>query len=163
MEMADMLDWMDWKILMALEADGRMSFGALGDQVGLSKTPCWTRVQRLEREGFIAGYHAAIDRKAVGIALTSFCEVTVEFAHHASFEAAIIDHPAVLECYTVAGQGDYLLIIAARGVEHLDQILRAEISGIAGVVRSSTTIGLKAIKQSVGVTKFASQARDLNG
>lgn len=146
------MDRLDWKILAALESDGRMSFGALGEHVGLSKTPCWTRVQRLETEGVITGYHATISRRAIGLSLTAFCEVTVEFARHRAFEEAVIAHPFVLECYTTAGRADYLLKIAARDVDHLDLILRNQISGLPGVVRSSSTIGLKAIKDGAALT-----------
>ncbi|MET1755712.1 Lrp/AsnC family transcriptional regulator [Novosphingobium sp. RD2P27] len=153
------MDRIDWAVLAALEADGRLGYAALGEIVGLSKTPCWTRVQRLEERGVITGYRADIDRSAVGLPLTAFCEVTVDFAHHHDFEAAIKSHPAVLECYTTAGQGDYLLKIVCGDVEHLDTILREQISGIPGVVRSSSTIALKSIKQANGIMPFASQSR----
>lgn len=154
------MDRSDWAILAALEANGRISYGALGEAVGLSKTPCWTRVQRLEEQGIITGYRASIDRQTIGLSLVAFCEVTVDFAHHRDFEAAVLDHPAILECYSTAGRGDYLLKVVCRDVDQLDAILRMEISSISGVVRSSTTIGLKAIKQETRIVGFAMQSHE---
>lgn len=149
------LDRFDLAILAELEADGRIGYNALSERIGLSKTPSWERVQRLEERGVISGYHAAIDPAAVGLDLVAFCDVTVDFLHHRDFEQAVLDHPAILECYSTAGRGDYVLKVICRDVAHLDTILREQISGLPGVVRSSTTIGLKAIKQKRGLMDFA--------
>lgn len=153
------MDRLDWAILAALEGDGRISYGALGETVGLSKTPCWTRVQRLEEQGVITGYRATIDRQKIGLTLVAFCEVAVDFIHHRDFETAVLEHPAILECYSTAGKGDYLLKILCRDVDHLDAILRLELSSVAGLVRSSTTIALKAIKQEARMVALAIKSR----
>lgn len=147
-----MIDRTDLAILAALETDGRQSYAAVAEQVGLSKTPCWTRVQNLEKAGFIRGYRADVDPGKLGLKLIAFCEVRVDFDAHARFEAAVIAHPSIIDCYTTAGQGDYLLHIVSGDVESLDALLRWEISRLPGVKRSATTICLKRIKEAGRIT-----------
>jgi Lrp/AsnC family leucine-responsive transcriptional regulator len=149
------VDKIDWAILECLEANGRESFGAIAERVSLSKTPCWSRVQTLEREGAIKGYRAVIDPYAVGLKLTAFVEVTIEFGSRVAFERAVGRHPSIIECYTTAGEADYLLQIMTSGVERLDSLLREEVCRLPGVQRSATTICLKRIKDNGPITRAA--------
>ena len=149
------MDKTDRMILEALEDDGRQTFAAIAAGVSLSKTPCWARVQTLERSGAIKGYRAVIDPYAVGLKLTAFVEVTIEFGMRAAFERAVGKHPAIIECYTTAGEADYLLQIMTSDVERLDRLLREELCRLPGVQRSSTTICLKRIKDNGLVTQAA--------
>lgn len=149
------MDHYDLSILAALEADARQPFAALAERVALSKTPCWNRVRALERQQVIRGYHAAIDPGALGLDLTSFVQVRVEFGRHAEFERAVRDHPAIIECFTTAGDEDYLLKVVSADVEHLDSLLREELCRLPGVARFSTTICLKRIKQAGPLTRAA--------
>lgn len=140
------MDQIDRKIVDLLERDGRISFADLAEQVGLSKTPCWNRVQRLREAGVIAGFAAQLDPAALGLGVQSYISVTIGFDAHEHFEAAVCEHPAITECHTTAGSSDYLLRVYAASVEHLDDLLRHEISKLPGVQSSSTTICLKTIK-----------------
>lgn len=142
-----LLSRIDLSILRILEADARISFAALAERVGLSKSPCWTRVQALEKQGVITGYRARIDAKAVGKGLTVFALATVDFAQAEAFEAAVLRHPAVTDCHSTAGAGDYLLRIVAADVADLDHLLRKELSQLPGVQRYTTTVCMKAIKE----------------
>lgn len=153
------MDRFDRAILVELEKDSRQSFGAVADKVGLSKTPCWNRVQSLERQGVIAGYPAAIDPYAIGLRLSAFVDVSVEFAQHPAFEEAVIEHPAILNCYTTAGDGDYLLHIITSDVEALDSLLRRELSRLPGVHRFATTICMKTIKRGAPLMAAARAAK----
>jgi Lrp/AsnC family leucine-responsive transcriptional regulator len=153
------MDRTDWQILAALEDDGRMSYAALAEQVGLSKTPCWTRVQALEQKGLIQGYRAIVDRRALGLTLTAFVEVRVEFGASERFEEAVRAHPAILECHTTTGQADYLIQIVTRDVESLDSLLREELSRLPGVQRFATTVCMKPIKSAGGITAAAGPVR----
>lgn len=141
------LSRVDLAILRILEADARISFAALAERVGLSKSPCWTRVQALEKQGVITGYRARIDAKAVGKGLTVYALATVDFARAEAFEAAVLRHPAIIECHSTAGAGDYLLRIVAADVADLDHLLRKELSLLPGVQRYTTTVCMKAIKE----------------
>src|SRR3546814_19974293 len=103
------MDKLDWKIVTELEGNGRQSFAELGETVGLSKSPCWSRVRALEQKGVISGYAARIDPLALGLEVQSFVEVQIRFDAHAEFEAAVLSHPAVVECHTTAVDSDYVL------------------------------------------------------
>ena len=141
-----MLDKTDRAILRALERDARLSYGELAEAVGLSKTPCWARVRELERTRVISAYRAEIDPARLGLELHAFVQVTVDSRRHAEFEAAVTRHRSILECYTTAGQGDYLLHALVGGIGALDELLRNDIARIPGVQRLTTTVGMKAIK-----------------
>lgn len=140
------MDQLDWKIVSLLERDGRISFAELAEQVGLSKSPCWNRVQRLRDSGVIRGFGAQLDPPALGLGVQCYISVTIGFDAHTAFEDAVCEHPAILECHTTAGASDYLLRLYAQSVEHLDDLLRHDISKLPGVQSSSTTICLKTIK-----------------
>ncbi|MEO9468479.1 Lrp/AsnC family transcriptional regulator [Parasphingorhabdus sp.] len=151
------MDRLDWKIASALEENGRMSFADLGEQVGLSKSPCWTRVRELERRNVLLGYGAHVNPGAIGLGVQCYIAIRIGFDTHAKFEAAVAEHPAIFECHTTAGDSDYMLRVYARSVEHLDDLLRHEISKLPGVQSSSSTICLKSIKQRASLARWGSQ------
>lgn len=140
------LDRIERALLEALEDDARLSYAELGERVGLSKSPCWSRVQDLQRRGVITGYRAQIDPAAVGLALHALVEVSIDSALHEQFEAAVNLNPAVIECYTTAGQADYVLHVLVPGISELDELLRARISRLPGVQRLESTVCMKIIK-----------------
>ncbi len=159
------MDKLDWKILAALEREGRQSYAELGEQVGLSKSPCWSRVKNLEEKGVIEGYSARLDPIALGLAVQSFVEVQIRFDAHTEFEAAVLAHPAVMECHTTAGDSDYLLKIYSRSADHLDELLRHGLSKLPGVQRLATLICLKTIKRYGNLSEWArtTEARGQTG
>lgn len=138
-------------LLRALENDARLSFAELGEKVGLSKTPCWSRVQELEKLGVIKGYRAEIDPAALGLQIHAFVQATIDSAKHLEFEAAINRHPSVVQCFATAGDGDYLLQVLVPGIADLDILLRTEISRLPGVQRISTTVCVKTIKHRTSI------------
>jgi Lrp/AsnC family leucine-responsive transcriptional regulator len=141
-----MLDRVDEAILRLLEKDGRLSFNSLGQEVGLSKTPSWSRVNALERDKVITAYRAEIDPTRLGLQLHAFVQVTINASKHAEFEGAVNRHGSILECYTTAGQADYLLHVLVPGIADLDELLRNEIPRMPGVQRGTTTVAMKTIK-----------------
>ena len=149
------MDNLDWKIVRELERDGRQSYAELGEHVGLSKSPCWSRVRNLEESGILQGYTVRLDPAALGLTVQSFVDVQISFDAHEQFEAAVLSHPAVIECYTTAGDSDYLLRVFARSVEHLDDLLRHDLSKLPGVHRLVTKVCLKAIKRQGPLTEWA--------
>ena len=149
------MDKLDWKIIAELERDGRQSYADLGEQIGLSKSPCWSRVKNLEESGVIEGYAARVDPIAIGLAVQSFVEVQIRFDAHIEFEAAVLAHPAVVECHTTAGESDYLLKIFARSADHLDELLRHNLSKLPGVQRLKTVVCLKTIKRHGHLAEWA--------
>jgi Lrp/AsnC family leucine-responsive transcriptional regulator len=140
------MDKIDARIVTLLEDDARQSFADLGQKVGLSKTPCWHRVRDLEHEGVIKGYRAELDSTQLGLNVHAFVHVTINSSKHAEFEAAVLRHPSILQCFTTAGQADYLMHVLVPGISQLDELLRMEISRIPGVQRIETTVCMKTIK-----------------
>lgn len=141
-----MRDRVDEAILRLLEKDGRLSFNSLGQEVGLSKTPSWARVNALERDKVITAYRAEIDPARLGLQLHAFVHVTINTAKYVEFETAVNRLGAVLECYTIAGEADYLLHVLVPGIAELDDLLKSEISRLPGLQRETTTVAMKTIK-----------------
>ena len=154
------MDRIDWKILQQLERQGRLSYADLAEAVGISKSPCWTRVRQQEADGVIQGYTVQLDPAALGLLVQSHVRVILRLGLHEEFEAAVIAHPAVIECHTTAGSSDYLLKIYARSVQHLDDLLRHELSKLPGVDRLDSTICLKTIKQHGPLAQWAAAHAD---
>jgi Lrp/AsnC family transcriptional regulator, leucine-responsive regulatory protein len=146
------MDKIDHRILTLLEEDARQSFAELGEQVALSKTPCWQRVRELERAGVIRGYRAEIDSRRLGLQVEAFVQVTLSSVQHVEFEAAVLQHPSILQCFTTAGQADYLIHVLVEGIAELDSLLRMEISQLPGVQKIETTVCMKTIKHRAPIT-----------
>jgi len=103
------LDRIDRKILDILQRQGRISMTELGEQIGLSTSPCAERVRRMERSGVITGYHAQVDPKSVGKTLLVFVEITLTTKSGDVFEQvrkALLHMPEVMACYLVSGNFD---------------------------------------------------------
>src|SRR5690242_3630156 len=106
------LDAIDRRIIAELQADARLSNVELADHVGLSASPCLRRVKRLEREGYIEAYRAALRRDRVGLGFSVFVGVKID--GHANeralkFEEAITALTEVIACHLVSGEADYFL------------------------------------------------------
>lgn len=143
----------DFDLLEALERNGRQSFATLAAETGLSKTPCWNRVQAMEEAGVIRGYRADIDPISLGLTVSAHVEVAIDAGMRDAFEAAVLDEPAILECHSIAGEADYLFRIVCSDVEALDDLLRERLTLLPGVTRTSTTISLKVIKPSAPLSR----------
>ncbi|QQN74937.1 Lrp/AsnC family transcriptional regulator [Croceicoccus sp. YJ47] len=115
------LDATDLRIMTVLETQGRITNSALAEAVGLSPSPCLTRVDRLEKAGIITGYAARIDKDAIGELVTVFVEVTLHDRRMGTvsrFEQKLKSMEEIAECAMVSGHCDYILKIVARSVTH---------------------------------------------
>jgi Lrp/AsnC family leucine-responsive transcriptional regulator len=142
----------DRRILGELERDGRISFTELSERVGLSKSPCWNRVQAHEAAGLITGYRATLDMAKLGLDTLAFVEATVAFDQHDRFELAVNDHSMIVACHATVGDADYLLQVVARSMIRLDDFLRAELWRLPGVQRFTTKIAMRTIKRDAQLT-----------
>lgn len=146
------LDRIDLKILAQLQRAGRITNVELADAVGLSPSPCLTRVKRLEKAGFITGYSAQINLDKLGEVLTVFTEVTLT-EHRAGdfsrFEAKIRKLDEIVECHLVSGGYDYLLKFVTRGVGHYQSIIEGMLEGDYGIEKYFSYVVIKSpfIKQ----------------
>lgn len=141
------MDKTDKNIIAQLEQDGRISFAVLGESVGLSKTPCWKRVNHLTDQQVIQGYSANIDPNKLGLTIRALVHVVVDFELYQQFEQAIIDHPAIRSCHAVTGEFDYVLEVLAKDISDFDTLLRVQLSRLPGVQRFNTAISTRMVKQ----------------
>jgi len=117
------LDRIDRRILFELMRDASLPVSQLAERVGLSQTPCWKRVQKLEAAGIITGRVAIVDPAAIGFGLTVFVEI--EAADHtpewrAAFARVVADYPEIQEVHRMAGEVDYLLKVVVSGMSAYD-------------------------------------------
>ena len=128
-----MLDRMDRKILDILQRDCTLPVAEIGKQVGLSTTPCWRRIQKLEEAGVIQRRVALLDPKKVNVGVTVFVSITT--SHHTQewlerFHGAVADLPEVVEFYRMSGQVDYLLRVVVTDIERYDNFYKKLIAKI---------------------------------
>lgn len=148
-----MLDRLDMQILDALQRDATLSMAQLGAQVGLSSTPCWKRVKRLEDEGYIERRVAVVNRHKVGLPVTVF--VSIRAGQHdekwlTRFAAVVSALPEVQEFHRMSGDVDYLLKVAASSIDGYDRFYKKLISlvDLAGV---SSAFSMEQIKSSTAL------------
>ncbi len=143
------LDRIDFAILGALSADGRLTITDLAKQVGLSKTPCQQRLRRLQDDGYITGFRAILDPIKLGQANVAFVEVKLRSTTQAAltaFNQAVKDVPEVEMCHMIAGAFDYLLKIRTNNMEDYRRVLGETISALPHVASTSTHVSMEAVK-----------------
>jgi Lrp/AsnC family leucine-responsive transcriptional regulator len=119
-----MIDDIDRRLLSALQDDARLSYAELGRRVGLSAPAVTERVHRLEANGVITGYHAAVDLKAAGLGIVAFVRLSAPAELIAQLERLAIETPEVLELHRVTGSEGHILKVGVESVEHLDRVVR---------------------------------------
>ena len=119
------MDAKDRKILALLEADGRMGFGDIGDQVGLAASSVHDRVRKLEKQGLIRGYRADIDLERAGFPITAIVSLALSPSSPTDIPAKIAELPLVQSCYSVAGDNSYALFVRAPSTTALEELLDA--------------------------------------
>lgn len=152
------LDRIDRRILEALVADGRLTNNELADRVGLSPSPCWQRVRRLERDGFIQGYTAVLDQTLLGASETVIIEVTLDRHDDEILEVfgqAMADMPEVLEVYLTTGEYDYFIKVAVNGTAGYEEFLRTKLYKIPGIRHSRSSFALRCLKRSHSIVPDA--------
>lgn len=144
------MDAIDRRILRALTDDARQSNAELAEKAGLSASPCWARVKRLEQSGVIQGYHALLDQAALGLPDTVFLEIQME-KHDDTilrrFEEAVAAMPEVLEAWLVTGEYDYVVKLAVGGTAGYERLLREKIYRLPGIRHTRTSFTLRLLKR----------------
>ena len=122
-----MLDTMDIKILTILQEDSTLPVAEIGKKVGLSTTPCWRRIQKLEQDGVIEKRVALLNPKSVGAGVTVFVAITTNQHNSAwleRFHGVVESFPEIVEAYRMSGQVDYLLRVAVPDIAQLRPLLQ---------------------------------------
>jgi Lrp/AsnC family transcriptional regulator of ectoine degradation len=143
------LDAIDLRILDAVQRDGRITKLALAEKVGLSPTPCWLRLRKLEKAGIIAGYHARIAVRKIAPVASVMMEVTLTNHRQADFdrfERAIATIPEIVACWSVGGGVDYIMKIMAPDIDAYQRLVDALLDRELGIERYFTYIVTKTVK-----------------
>ena len=148
------LDAGDIRILRALQADGRLTNQDLADRVGMSTSPAWRRVRRLEQEGVIRGYQAVLDRRTLGLGVLAFVRVRID-SHSESearrFEEEVLGLAEVIACHSIAGEADFLLQVVAANLDAYAEFSMNVIRRLTGIKEMHTMFALKEIKPPTGL------------
>ncbi|MDH7972333.1 Lrp/AsnC family transcriptional regulator [Sphingomonas sp. AR_OL41] len=143
------LDPYERKILRLLQANASLTTAQVAEQVGLSPSPCWRRIDRLEREGFIKHRAAIVDRRKVGLNAQIFAQVKLNAHGRANldeFSAAVREVPEVLDAYVLMGSTDFMLRIVAKDIEAYERLFFDRLSKLPGVQEINSTVALSEIK-----------------
>lgn len=143
------IDDVDRQILRLLQEDATLSASAIGEQIGLSQSPCWRRIQRMRDEGLIQGQEIRLDRKKLGFDIMVFAQVKLT-AHGRSkvpeFAKTIRNFPEVQECHLVLGNIDFLLRIVVRDIDEYEHFFFDKLSHLPEVQEVHSNIVLSEIK-----------------
>lgn len=144
-----MVDATDLKLLRVLQHEPTLSVAELGERIGLTHTPCWRRLKRLERDGVIKGRRLVLDAEALGLPITAFC--FIRLARHdrttmEAFERAAREHPNIVQCYTMSGDQDYVLRVVVDSVKAFERLVKNDLLALSSVGQMSSSFALSEIK-----------------
>jgi Lrp/AsnC family transcriptional regulator of ectoine degradation len=147
------LDSYDLKILSAVQRDGRISKSALAEAIGLSPSPSWTRLKRLEEAGVIAAYQARISLRTIAPFAAVFVEVTLKVHKHVAFqhfEERIKATDEIVSCDAVGGGIDYMLKVVTRDIDSYQRLIDRLLEQDIGIDRYFSYIVTRAVKEDSG-------------
>ncbi|WP_045858470.1 Lrp/AsnC family transcriptional regulator [Teredinibacter purpureus] len=143
------LDNYDIKILKSLQANADISMAELGEAVGLSHTPCWRRVKRLEETGYIQNRVTLLNAEHLNLSVVIHAYITIKSHDEESllaFENAVHTLNEVVECYSITGDKDYLVKVIVASVDQYEQLLKSKLVHLPNVASVNSVFALKQIK-----------------
>jgi DNA-binding Lrp family transcriptional regulator len=148
-ELSDTLDAVDAKILDLIQHDAGMSVAEVAERVGLSSSPCWRRIKRLEDAGIIQRRVTILDRERLGLTFEVYCTVKLSLPTKENldaFEQAIAVMPEVVQCATVTGAADYELRVVTRDMHAFDAFLRDRLLSLGLISNIESRIVIRSVK-----------------
>lgn len=145
------IDAVGAQILTLLQEDGRMSNARLAEHLGMSETPCWRRLKRLEEAGVIEGYQAVLNRRKLGLGVMAFVQLRCsehDQAATAEFQRIVQTTPSILACHNTTGADDFLLIVVARDLDDYSRFVDSTLRRLPGVTSIRSNLSLKEMKAS---------------
>jgi DNA-binding Lrp family transcriptional regulator len=152
--LSEALDPVDSRILDLVQNDAGLSVAEIAERVGLSSSPCWRRIKRLEDEGILQRRVAILDREKLGLGFEVYCTVKLSLPTKDNldrFEKAVSGWPEVVQCATVTGAADYELRIVTRDMHAFDDFLRDRILSLGLVSNIESRIVIRAVKNTTAV------------
>ena len=152
--MPELLDAIDAKILDLIQTDAGLSVAEIAERVGLSSSPAWRRIKRLEDNGVIQRRVTLLDREKLGLDFEVYAEVKLTLPTKENldaFDAAVADWPEVVHCSTVTGGMDYVLRIITRDIHAFDTFQREKLLALGIISNVETRIVIRSVKATTAV------------
>ena len=149
--MPDTIDAIDAHILTVIQDDAGLSVAEVAEQVGLSSSPCWRRIKRMEEAGIIQGRATLLDREKLGLGFEVYATLKLSLPtkdNLDTFEAAVAGWPEVVQCATVTGEADYVMRIITRDMHAFDDFLRDQVLSLGLVSNVQSRIVMRSVKNS---------------
>jgi Lrp/AsnC family leucine-responsive transcriptional regulator len=144
------LDTLDKKILTLLKSNAKLNSKELASEIGLTLTPTYERVKRLESKGFIQSYTIKINKEKIGKNLKVLCNISlkshsVEFLN--AFESSVVKLKEISSCYHIAGNFDYLLLIEVKDMNEYSDFLKEKLASIPHIATVQSSFVMKTMKE----------------
>jgi DNA-binding Lrp family transcriptional regulator len=152
--LSDRLDAVDARILDLIQHDAGLSVAEIADRVGLSSSPCWRRIKRLEEEGVVQRRVTLLDREKLGLDFEVYCTVKLSLPTQENlevFEQSVRKWSEVVQCATVTGAADYELRLVTRDMHAFDAFLRDKILGLGLVSNIESRIVIRQVKNTTAI------------
>ncbi len=148
------IDRIDRRILEILQRESGINASAIGEQIGLSQSACWRRVQRLREEGVIREQPVKLDREKVGLNTMVFAHVKLTShgrSNLSAFAEAVSEYPEVLDCYVLLGNVDFLLRIVTADIKAYERFFFEKLSQLPGIQEVNSSIVMSDIKHTTAL------------
>lgn len=149
------LDSIDHRILKILQRDAKSTIKEIAGQLGMTTTPVYERIKRMEEDGYIRHYVALLDRKKLGYNMVAFCNLSLK--EHAQpylqkFEEEVKSLEEVVECYHIAGMYDYLLKVVVRDMEDYQKFIIEKLAALENIGNVQSSFIMQEIKHSTALS-----------
>jgi Lrp/AsnC family transcriptional regulator len=148
------MDRIDLRIIDLLQTDASRSTAQIAEAVGLSPSPCWRRIAQLEQQGVIRRRVALLDRERLDLGVTVVVQVRLTTHGRQSlvdFEERVRELPEVMQCFTVMGAIDFVLIVVTTDIRAYERLMRERLSQLPGVQAIESNIVMSAIKDTTAL------------
>jgi len=145
------MDDIDRRILMQLQENSKQNTKEIASKVGLSVTPTYERIKKLEQQGIIASYVALLDRNKIGKKIIAFCQITLlkhQKKMNDKFNSDMLLLPEIMECHRVSGNYDYLLKVVVDDITDFHEFINEKLSTVEGISTIHSSFLLNSVKDS---------------
>ena len=148
------LDATDLAILRLIQADASLSLGDIAKEVGLTQTPCWKRIRRMEEAGIITGRVTLVNAEKLGLGISVF--VAIETGDHSaawieSFAKTVAEMPEIVECWRLGGDVDYLLRVVVSDMTAYDGFYRKLTARVSSLRKVTSRFAMECVKSTTAL------------
>lgn len=148
------MDKIDRKILAALQQYPDLATSDIAEKVGLSITPCWRRIKKMESDGIIVGRAVLLNAKALGLSVNVFADIRLKLHDEETLialEAALGAQPEIVECFSVSGDSDYIVRVVTDSIEAYESFLKKVLLHMPGVAAVNSRFALGCVKMTTAL------------